>query len=124
MKKFISFTLVLALVTSISQAQGTLTAPSVMAHEGTSLGANETIAYNGIALGNRVKMRGFVDFIFAYQDEDISGDSADFSDTAADIDFLLDFSPVTAEIHLATASGSDDLWNKPLEDTASIRIFP
>lgn len=107
MKKFISFTLVLALVTSISQAQGTLTAPSVMAPEGTSLGANETIAYNGIALGNRVKMRGFVDFIFAYQDEDISGDSADFSDTAADIDFLLDFSPVTAEIHLATASGSD-----------------
>ena len=63
MKKFISFTLVLALVTSISQAQGTLTASSVMAPEGTSLGANETIAYNGIALGNRVKMRGFVDFI-------------------------------------------------------------
>ena len=37
---------------------------------GTTLGANETTSYNGIALGNRVKLRGYVDFIFGYDDED------------------------------------------------------
>ena len=91
-----------------AQMQGMMTMPSAPSTmEGTSLGANETVSYNGIALGNRVKLRGFVDFIFAYQDEDVKGEIADFSDTGADIDFLFDFSPVTAEIHLATASGSD-----------------
>ena len=32
--------------------------------EGTALGANETLTAAGIALGNRVKMRGYVDFIY------------------------------------------------------------
>ena len=73
-----------------AQMQGMMTMPSAPSTmEGTSLGANETVSYNGIALGNRVKLRGFVDFIFAYQDEDVKGEIADFSDTAADIDFLI-----------------------------------
>ena len=105
MKKFISFTVVLALVTSISQAQGTLSAPGGMAPEGTSLGANDTIAYNGIALGNRVKMRGYVDFIYGYVDNSLA-DSSDFS-TTADVDFLFDFSPVTGEAHLALNPNPD-----------------
>ena len=99
MKKFISFTVVLALVTSISQAQGTLSAPGGMAPEGTSLGANDTIAYNGIALGNRVKMRGFVDFTYTYGEMEGLDDKR-FS-TESDVDFLFDFSPVTGEAHIA-----------------------
>ena len=113
MKKFISFTVVLALVTSISQAQGTLSAPGGMAPEGTSLGANDTIAYNGIALGNRVKMRGYVDFIYGYVDNS-SGDDSDFS-TTADVDFLFDFSPVTGEAHIALNPNPD-----PLEDQVTL----
>lgn len=109
--KYIYLSIIATLIIKVNlagQAQGMMTMPPSSPNlEGTSLGANETISYNGIALGNRVRMRGFVDFIFAYQDEELSGESADFSDTAADIDFLLDFSPVTAEIHLSTASGAD-----------------
>ena len=93
---------------STAQIPGMMTmpsAPSTLA--GTSLGANETVSYDGIALNNRVKLRGYVDFIFGYTDADVAGESADFLNTAADIDFLLDFSPVTAEIHLDTESGSD-----------------
>ena len=75
--------------------------------KGTSLGANETIDYNGIALGNRVKLRGYVDFIFSHTDDN-STDNTDFS-TAADIDFLFDFSPVTGEIHLAADDEGVDL---------------
>ena len=91
-----------------AQMPGMMTMPSAPSTlEGTSLGANETVSYDGIALGNRVKLRGYVDFIFGYTDADSDGESADFLDTAADLDFLLDFSPVTAEIHLATASYAD-----------------
>ena len=32
--------------------------------DGTTLGANETLTADGIALGNAVKLRGYVDFIF------------------------------------------------------------
>ena len=37
------------------------------APEGTALGANTTSGAAGIALGNRVVMRGYVDFIYGYQ---------------------------------------------------------
>ena len=77
-----------------AQMPGMMTMPSAPSTlEGTSLGANETVSYDGIALGNRVKLRGYVDFIFGYTDADSDGESADFG-TAADLDFLLDFSPV------------------------------
>jgi len=110
---FSSFLLVFALSFSLF-GQNNLSMPqSPSAPSGTSLGANETIAYNGIALGNRVKMRGYVDFIYSYGDFDHhvlpgalspydgSGDDARFS-TSADIDFLFDFSPVTGEVHLSS----------------------
>ena len=41
-----------------------------MADDGTELGANTTLTSSGIALGNRVKMRGFVDFRYDYTDLD------------------------------------------------------
>ena len=98
MKHILSSFLTLLIVATpfAVQAQANL---SSSAPEGISLGVNETIDYNGIALGNRVKLRGYVDFIFSHTDDN-STDNTDFS-TAADIDFLFDFSPVTGEIHLA-----------------------
>jgi hypothetical protein len=79
--------------------------PSMMtmqssAPQGTSLGANTTSGAAGIALGNRVVMRGYVDFIFNYQDIENGAQTESFT-TASDIDFLFDFSPVTAEVQIA-----------------------
>ena len=51
---------------SVAQIPGMMSMPSAQPLEGTTLGANETISYNGIALGNRVKLRGYVDFIYNY----------------------------------------------------------
>ena len=75
--------------------------------EGTALGANETLTASGIALGNRVKMRGYIDFYYSYADASIPsswglGSVADdkrFS-TNSDVDFLFDFSQSTAEAHI------------------------
>jgi len=95
-----------------AQVPGMMTMQPASVPQGTDLGANNTVNAAGIALGNRVKLRGFVDFSYNYGDinaDDInasaSGKNADFS-TAADLDFLFDFSPVTGEIHLQ-ASTSD-----------------
>ena len=74
--------------------------------QGTTLGANTTSGAAGIALGNRVVMRGYVDFVFKYDDEDGEKQSESF-DTAADIDFLFDFSPLTAEIHTSLNASPD-----------------
>jgi hypothetical protein len=87
----------------------TVSSPSI-ADEGTELGANNTLTASGIALNNRVKMRGFVDFRYDYTDLDTlaTSDDARFI-SSADIDFLFDFSPVTGEVHLAASSGGVDL---------------
>ena len=72
--KYIYLSIIATLIIKVNlagQAQGMMTMPPSSPNlEGTSLGANETISYNGIALGNRVRVRGFIDFIFAYQDEE------------------------------------------------------
>lgn len=100
MKLFLPTTLLLLGISLSAQMPTMMTAQS--GSQGTTLGANETLAYNGIALGNRVKMRGYVDFIFGYDDEDIAGgDQNEQFDTASDLDFLFDLSPVTAEVHIA-----------------------
>ena len=67
---------------------------------GTALGANTTTGAAGIALGNRVVMRGYVDFIFKYEDGMTeapfpsvgmgTSQTEDFK-TSADVDFLFDF---------------------------------
>ena len=97
--------LTMGVTASVAQIPGMMSMSSAQPLEGTTLGANETIAYDGIALGNRVKLRGYVDFIYGYGDLDDVGDDSRFS-TAGDVDFLVDFSPVTGEVHLAYASGA------------------
>ena len=97
MKKLISLFISLALAGStFAQMSGYYNSSQ---SEGTTLGANETLTADGIALGNAVKLRGYVDFIFSYEDED-GGYQGERFDTSADVDFLFDLSPVTAELHL------------------------
>jgi hypothetical protein len=111
MKLFNALTACLVASASLVTAQTSrmlmpsVSAPSV-SDGGTELGANSTLSASGIALNNRVKMRGFVDFRYDYTniDELVSDDDARFR-SAADIDFLFDFSPVTGEVHLAASSG-------------------
>jgi hypothetical protein len=87
--------------------------------QGTDLGANTTVNAPGIALGNRVKLRGFVDFRYdntdleaTHRDMSLGGSGAVTGDhdkrfrTGVDLDLLIDFSPVTSEIHLNAASSS------------------
>ena len=87
-----------------AQMPGMATMQRASASQGTTLGANTTSGAAGIALGNRVVMRGYVDFQFQHEDDEHNpsgGDNEEFVSTA-DIDFLFDFSPVTAEVHLET----------------------
>ena len=108
MKQYISSLLICCLL--VPQLYGQISGASNMSTssstEGTSLGANETLSANGIALGNRVKLRGYVDFVYSYHDKDGNNDEAEFS-TVGDLDFLFDLSPVTAEVHLAMNPNPD-----------------
>ena len=56
----------IAIATTASAQTSRMMMPAVsspaIADDGTELGANTTLTSSGIALGNRVKMRGFVDF--------------------------------------------------------------
>ena len=104
MKLLLPSTLLLLGISLSAQMPGMMSMQAATA-DGTSLGANHTLATDGIALGNRVKMTGFVDFIFMYDDLDGGAQTEDFS-SAADVDFLFDLSPVTAELHLNAASSN------------------
>ncbi len=88
---------------AFAQIPGMMTTQISSAPEGTALGANETLSASGIALGNRVKMRGYIDFILGYDDEEGYDQNEQFT-TAGDIDFLFDLSPVTAEAHIAMSN--------------------
>ena len=102
MKKLISLFISLAFAgSSFAQMSGYSSSQS----DGTTLGANETLTADGIALGNAVKLRGYIDFLFKYDDEDNSDQNEQF-DAGTDLDFLFDFSPVTAEVHIAALAGS------------------
>jgi hypothetical protein len=107
MKTLLSFVSASLLAVSFSFAQvpgipGLSRAPVSTGPQGTTLGANLTSGASGIDLANRVKLRGFVDFDYKNLQNDEAGgvdnDSAGFN-TAADLDFLFDFSPITAEVH-------------------------
>ena len=84
-------------------------------NDGVELGANHTTGAHGIALGNAVKMRGYLSTIvhrgYSHSANRIVdtriGDKNGYDGTSitADTDFLIDFSPVTAEIHLAFGDG-------------------
>jgi len=109
MKKLISLFISLAFAGStFAQMSGYSTSQS----NGTTLGANETLTADGIALGNAVKLRGYVDLRLQRHDSD--DDAEDKTHTSADLDFLVDLSPVTAEIHLNASglnadNGEDDV---------------
>ena len=90
-----------------AQMPGMVTMQQSSASQGTTLGANTTSGAAGIALGNRVVMRGYVDFIYGHTDFSESLENDTRFSTSADVDFLFDFSPVTAEIHLAATT--DDI---------------
>tara|TARA_B100002019_G_scaffold62468_1_gene53515 strand:+ start:3855 stop:4883 length:1029 start_codon:yes stop_codon:yes gene_type:complete len=111
MKKFVSFLLSLAMSGSLfAQMSGYSTSSY---SDGTTLGANETLTADGIALGNAVKLRGYVDFILgrAANDDNGTDSNSDTTSVSADVDLLIDLSPVTAEVHLNVSedNGSDIL---------------
>ena len=104
MKYLISLSFALFSINALTaQIPGASAVANSYASEGTTLGANETIAYNGISLGNRVKLRGYVDFVYGYGDVDALGDDSRFT-TSGDLDFLFDFSPVTGEAHFQAST--------------------
>ena len=101
MKKFVSLILSLAFAGStFAQMSGYSSSQS----DGTTLGANETLTADGIALGNAVKLRGYINTTL-YRKNDYSSTpvTEDYDGTwvGADMDFLVDLSPITAEVHLA-----------------------
>jgi hypothetical protein len=107
MKKIIGLFLSLALAgSSFAQMSGYSSSQS----DGTSLGANETSNANGIALGNAVKLRGYIDTRLSHVDNegDSSENPTDIS-AKADMDFLIDLSPVTAEVHLNVSDSNGSL---------------
>ena len=87
--------------------------------DGTTLGANETLTADGIALGNAVKLRGYVDFTLGRKALDDNGteSNSDTTSVSADVDFLIDLSPITAEVHLNVSedNGSSGSLNDILE---------
>jgi hypothetical protein len=97
-----------------AQVPGMMTMQPASVPQGTDLGANNTVNAAGIALGNRVKLRGFVDFRYDNTDLEATDDNGTHVTgnhdkrfrTGVDLDLLIDFSPVTAEVHLnASNSG-------------------
>jgi len=72
-------------------------------HDGVALGANETTGAHGIALGNAVKMRGYLSTIVhrGYANSGSDKNGYDGTSITADTHFLIHVSPVTAENHLA-----------------------
>ena len=104
MKLFFSFLMSICIAGSIfAQMSGYGSSHN----DGVELGANHTTGAHGIALGNAVKMRGYLSTIvhrgYANSGDDKNG--YDGTSITADTDFLIDFSPVTAEIHLALGDG-------------------
>ena len=96
MKKFIGLFLSLALAcSSFAQMSGYSSSQS----DGTALGANLTSNADGISLSNAVKLRGYIQTTFSHIDSDGDVNPTDI-DASADLDFLVNLSPVTAEVHL------------------------
>ena len=97
MKKFVSLILSLAFAGStFAQMSGYSSSQS----DGTTLGANETLTADGIALGNAVKLRGYINTTLYRNDQSSSPSAYDGTWLNGDIDFLIDLSPITAEVQL------------------------
>tara|TARA_Y100001934_G_scaffold227507_1_gene273326 strand:- start:4121 stop:5230 length:1110 start_codon:yes stop_codon:yes gene_type:complete len=74
--------------------------PLVQASDATSLGAVSPQEAADIA--NRIKLRGYIDFSYENSDVEREGSTNGFDLSSVDLDFLFDFTPVTAEIHAQT----------------------
>ena len=85
---------------------------SKQSSDGTSLGANETISSGGISLSNVVKLRGYINFIVHRLDDGSDTFDEDLTYSSGDLDFLFDFSPVTAEIHLGAEYGFEQVFGR------------
>ena len=78
--------------------------PLRSANDTTSLGA--VAQQDGADIANRIKLRGYVDLSYSHVEVDLpAGDTTDDDQStlgvkSVDLDFLFDFSPVTAEIHI------------------------
>lgn len=107
-KFFCLFSLLLTGGFLSAQMPGMMTMQQASVPQGTTLGANTTSGAAGIALGNRVVMRGYVDFVL--QNGNLDHETSPPNDsyakndsqfkTSSDVDFLFDLSPVTSELHL------------------------
>jgi hypothetical protein len=97
MKKIVSFVLSLAFAGSTFAQMSGYSSSSYS--DGTALGANETLTADGIALGNAVKLRGYINT--ALYRNDVDPIAYDGTWVNADMDFLIDLSPITAEVHLS-----------------------
>ena len=73
--------------------------PLVQGSDATSLGA--PAPQEGADIANRVKLRGYVDFVYENENKH-AADTNGFDSSSVDLDFLFDFSPVTAEVHTQT----------------------
>jgi hypothetical protein len=105
MKKLISLFISLAFAgSSFAQMSGYSTSQS----NGTTLGANETLTANGIALGNAVKLRGYINTALYRNDAGSGTNAYDGTWLNGDMDFLVDLSPVTAEVHLTAGDSTAD----------------
>ncbi len=105
--------------TLFAQVPGMMTMQQASVPQGTDLGANTTVNAPGIALGNRVKLRGYVDF--RYDNTDLEATDRNMTSghvtghhdkrfrTGVDLDLLIDFSPVTSEIHLNASNSGVNL---------------
>ena len=114
MKTLLSFVSASVLAVSFSFAQvpgipGLSRATVASGPQGTTLGANTTSGAGGIDLANRVKLRGYVDFMYENVDDEGASQHDKGFGTTADVDFLFDFSPVTAELHTVLNTGGVDL---------------
>jgi len=110
MKTLLSFVSASLLAVSFSLAQvpgipGLSRATVASGPQGTTLGANTTSSAGGIDLANRVKLRGYVDFMYENVDDEGASQHDKGFGTTADVDFLFDFSPVTAELHTELNTG-------------------
>ena len=72
--------------------------PLRSADSGTSLGA--VAPQDAVNIANRIKLRGYVDMSYSDYYVETAGDQGTLGVKSVDLDFLFDFSPVTAEIHL------------------------
>ena len=103
MMKYITLVTISILTTSLFGQMPNAASMQSSAPEGTSLGANNTLTANGIALGNRVKMRGFVDFRSTTPISMIL-ERRQALPHCFRLGFPFRFLPVTGEVHVAASS--------------------